>query len=337
MATTTPASGGELPLGQPKPQARDPTFRNYSSTSAVAYARHRSNEYPQILIDKVISTHVANGNGQLGTLVDVGCGPGMATRQVGTLFDHAFGLDPGVSMIETATALGGTTRIGEKIKFAIAAAEEIDVKLKELGVEEGTVDLITAATSAHWFDLPKFYAAASRMLRSGGSIAFWATGNWKAAGAQLPNADKVQQILDVFTQEVLDPYGLPGNRMCSELYTTIDLPWTSNVSGFDEKTFYHKMWNRDGEYDPELPNGFLWMRSATWEQLGHMLGTISMVTRWREAHQEALQKGEVEDCVEKVKRELMEAVNGGKKEGDEGWVGVLKGGMGTTLLLWKKL
>ncbi|RMZ80885.1 hypothetical protein DV737_g2730, partial [Chaetothyriales sp. CBS 132003] len=338
MTTTAPASGRELLPDQPKPQqTRDPTFLNYSLASAATYAKYRSNEYPHTLIDKVINNHVANGKGQLGTLVDVGCGPGIATRQVGTHFDHVFGLDPGVSMIEIATSLGGTTRTGEQIKVAVASAEEIDVKLKELGVEEGTVDLITAATAAHWFDLPKFYAAASRMLRSGGSIAFWATGNWKVAGAQIPNVDQVQQILDFFIQDVLGPYELPGNRLCNELYASIDLPWTCGVPGFDEKSFYRKIWNGDGQCGPELPNGLLRPRAVTWEQLGHMIGTFSMVTRWREANQEAVQKGEVEDCIERLKRELMDAVHNGEKEGDEGWVGGLTGDMETTLLGWKKL
>lgn len=40
--------------------------------------------------------------------------------------------------------------------------------------EENSVDLITVAQAVHWFDLPTFYAAATRLLRKpGGIIAVW--------------------------------------------------------------------------------------------------------------------------------------------------------------------
>ena len=43
-----------------------------------------------------------------------------------------------------------------------------------IGGSENSVDLITVAQAVHWFDLPKFYALASRLLRKpGGVIAVW--------------------------------------------------------------------------------------------------------------------------------------------------------------------
>ena len=322
-------------MSGPGTQTKDPTFRNYSSKNADEYAKYRK-DYPPAFIKAVLDAHIANDVGKLGAVVDVGCGPGTATRQLATHFEHAFGLDPGASMIDAASNLGGETKSGEAVKFAVTSAEEIDLKLKELGVQEGTVDLVTAATAAHWFELPKFYTAAGKMLRPGGSIALWAGGSWHAAKWEVPNADKVQALLDKFELDVLAPYELPGNRLTRELYSTIDLPWTSGVEGFDEGSYYYKTWNKDGEFEPELENGFMRYIDESWEKMEKALGTVSMVTRWREANKEKLESGEMEDCVTVLRRELEETVNEGKKEGEEGYYGNLSGGTSFALVMWKK-
>lgn len=42
---------------------------------------------------------------------------------------------------------------------------------EDLPFTDGSVDLVTAATAAHWFDQPRFLAEASRVLKSRGCIA----------------------------------------------------------------------------------------------------------------------------------------------------------------------
>lgn len=75
-------------------------------------------------------------------LLDVGCGPGNATRDLALHFHHATGADPGEQMIVTARRQGGVTMAGEEIQYAVAGAEDlVDVA----GVEEASVDLVTAA------------------------------------------------------------------------------------------------------------------------------------------------------------------------------------------------
>jgi SAM-dependent methyltransferase len=41
---------------------------------------------------------------------------------------------------------------------------------------DGSVDLVTVAQAVHWFDRPKFYAEAKRVLRPGGVVAVWTYG-----------------------------------------------------------------------------------------------------------------------------------------------------------------
>lgn len=49
-----------------------------------------------------------------------------------------------------------------------------DDELVNLIGPEGSVDLITVAQAIHWFDLPRFYSVATRLLRKpGGIIAVW--------------------------------------------------------------------------------------------------------------------------------------------------------------------
>jgi trans-aconitate 3-methyltransferase len=56
-------------------------------------------------------------------------------------------------MIQNARLLGGTSGSGDKIRYDISSAEQLGSHL-EPRIEEGSVDLITAATAAHCKDSP---------------------------------------------------------------------------------------------------------------------------------------------------------------------------------------
>ncbi|KAF4428920.1 hypothetical protein F53441_14033 [Fusarium austroafricanum] len=141
-------------------QPRDVTFRNYSSQQASDYNEGRIG-YSESLIDLIMRHHKST-NGQTGTVLDIGCGPGTATRLFAPHFDVAYGADPGASMIETATSLVGESRSGAPILYKLSTAENID---KIDGIAHSSVDMITAATCAHWFEMPKFWAAAAKKIR----------------------------------------------------------------------------------------------------------------------------------------------------------------------------
>ena len=322
------------PLTDKHTPSKDPTFRNYSSDNATAYAKYRSGHNP-ILIDTILAAHKAENLGGTSILVDVGCGPGTATRSLAPHFDQVYGLDPGLSMIKAASLLGGQTRSGHSITYAVCSAEDIDMELVKFGVQPGTVDLITAATAAHWFDLPKFYTSAARTLKPGGSIAFWCGGSLYTS-PETPNVKKVQILLDKFELEILKPYELPGNRLCRELYETLGLPWTLGVDGFDVQSYIHRTWNKHGAFDESIEGGFLKRMEQDWNTLEKGLGTASMVTRWREAHQEQLENGELEDCVTVLMREVENSVNEGMQRGDEGYHDRMVVGTAMGLTMWRK-
>ncbi|KAF8218220.1 hypothetical protein K438DRAFT_20579 [Mycena galopus ATCC 62051] len=54
-----------------------------------------------------------------------------------------------------------------RVEFRQAIAEDLSF------IEDGTVDLITAAQSAHWFDWTRAWPELGRILKPGGTFAFW--------------------------------------------------------------------------------------------------------------------------------------------------------------------
>jgi len=317
------------------PMPKDPTFRNYAPAAAAAYAQYRPG-YPDKLIDTVISQHTSTGGGR-DLLLDVGCGPGTATRSLAPLFQHAVGVDPGQSMIETARTIASSTARGEPVRYEVCAAEELD---SVPGIAPESVDLVTAATAAHWFDLPRFYATAAKVLKPGGTIALWASGHQYCDPYTTPNAVKVQQLLFELELEIMRPYERAGNGHCRELYANLALPWTilaededigEQLKIFDQDAFVRLEFNKDGALQPG--EKFFRGRRSTLDQVKNAIGTISHVTRWREAHKDQLEKGEVEDCADMIVRrvrETMEEVPEGK---GRDW---LEGGSSTVILIIKK-
>jgi ubiquinone/menaquinone biosynthesis C-methylase UbiE len=125
--------------------AKDPTFRSYSADQAKLYASSRLS-YSQSLYSKILNHHAATG-GKFGLLLDVGCGPGNATRDLSPSFDRIIAADPGEQMIDTAKGLGGETKSGTGIEFVVSAAEETS---HIQGLEPGSVDLLTAAMAVRY-------------------------------------------------------------------------------------------------------------------------------------------------------------------------------------------
>lgn len=122
--------------------ASDPTFRTYKGTQAKRYDEGRP-AYAQALYQTILKYH-DDSNGLRGTVVDVGCGPGRATRELARFFDNTIGVDPSENMIDTAQQVGGVGRTGKPIKYYLSSAEKIG-DLEELA--DGKVDLLTAAAA----------------------------------------------------------------------------------------------------------------------------------------------------------------------------------------------
>lgn len=98
--------------------------------------------------------------------VDVGCGSGFVAFKLTEFFDKVLGTDISETMIRQCKSDEKSHR--GNIDFAVAPAEKFPD-----AVTPGSVDLITGAECLHWVDHPAFFSEAARVLKKGGTLAYW--------------------------------------------------------------------------------------------------------------------------------------------------------------------
>ncbi|KAK7522087.1 S-adenosyl-L-methionine-dependent methyltransferase [Phyllosticta citriasiana] len=285
--------------GTTTPQ-KDPTFRVYTSSQAATYAQNRGS-YPKELYEFILRRHSDTGGG-FAQLLDVGCGPGNAMRDLAPHFDAATGCDPGHEMIATAAKLGGSTRSGAAISWRVSSAEEL---WQASGLAEASVDLLTAATAAHWFDMAPFWREAAAIVKPGGSVALFAKTRMYSH-PENPAHEAVQQALDDYEKNVIGPHMMPGNWVLRRFFADLELPWQSDPTqmAFDEARFERYKWN---DYSLDGPDGkdfFGGSQVVPLERLYDLLSTAAPATRWREAHPEDTETER--DCVRALTTRLKE-------------------------------
>jgi SAM-dependent methyltransferase len=131
-------------------------FQDHFSSRAQLYARARPT-YPHALF------------ADLAALVpdprlawDCGTGNGQAAVLLAAHFDAVVATDPSAAQL---TQVEPHPRVSYRM-----AAEDGS------GIASRTVDLVTAAQAAHWFDSKRFYTEVRRVLRPGGVCAVWCYG-----------------------------------------------------------------------------------------------------------------------------------------------------------------
>ena len=99
-----------------------------------------------------------------GTLIDVGCGPGILAVQLASLFEHVVGIDPDLDMLEEARRHGA--RSGAlQIEWIRAGAEDVAV------LDLPPARLVTFGQSFHWTERDRVTRTVYDLLEPGGSIA----------------------------------------------------------------------------------------------------------------------------------------------------------------------
>lgn len=268
------------------------TFSSFTDSQGANYAKHRPGYNPTIF--KTVIDHHTSTGGQLNTILDVGCGPGTAVRALAPQFIHAIGLDPAEGMINSARNLGGTTSTDQPIRFEVSTAEDLGSHLSP-PVEDSSVDLITASAAAHWFDMPRFWAAAARVLKPGGTVALWTVGDFKIHPST-PNAAAIQASMDEIEERELRPFFEPGNFLTRNLYKGLPLPWTLTppLVEFDQASFFREEWEDEVSIAGSSKFGL--------DIMEKVLGTTSPVQRWRDANPDAV--GTEKDVIKQFRAEI---------------------------------
>ncbi|KAI0529960.1 S-adenosyl-L-methionine-dependent methyltransferase [Xylaria digitata] len=307
--------------------SEEETFRAYTQAQGETYAVGRPGYSPELF--KLIVAHHTSTGGQLNTVVDIGCGTGQAILDLAPYFANAIGLDPSEGMIGTARASAESTNL--PICFGVSAAEALGADLRP-PIADGNVDLLTAATAAHWFDMALFWPSAARVLKPGGTAALWARTGMAVDPVRTPNGVAIKAVVgEIFASE-LRPFSKLGSTLTRDLYVDLPLPWTLEVpvEDFDKQSFFRKEWNkdRDGAENDDLGTG----KTVTTEEFENLTGTNSTVTRWREAHPD--KAGTEEDIARRMRRRIESLLHEvGVKPGEE----VLKGQVAIVLLMVKKV
>jgi SAM-dependent methyltransferase len=127
-----------------------PTAALGFASAAEVYERARPS-YPHEAVDWLVAETVL-GPGK--TVVDLGAGTGKLTRL----------------LVPTGARVVAVEPIAE-MRAHIAGAELLDGTAEELPLQDGSVDLVTAAQAFHWFDHERALPEIHRVLRNGGSLA----------------------------------------------------------------------------------------------------------------------------------------------------------------------
>ncbi|OTA94340.1 hypothetical protein M434DRAFT_394888 [Hypoxylon sp. CO27-5] len=241
-----------------------PTF------SAKAYAAFRPS-YPPSLFRTVLNYHQLPAPS--GTLLDLGCGHGLIARYLRPHFKSVIAIDPSAGMVAQAQQ----TTTDPDITFRQGSAEDLSF------LSDRSVDMAVAGQAAHWFDYSKVWPNLARVVRPGGTVAFWGYKDNVLLGAE-----RATEIMEHFVYgfgevapgvEGMGPYWQqPGRNILRDLLRSVRPPeadWT------DVKRLEHEP-GEDGTEET------CWLRKKM--KLGEVEGyvkTFSCYVAWKDAHPEA--------------------------------------------------
>jgi SAM-dependent methyltransferase len=201
------------------------SLRATFDTVARRYADARPT-YPDELYDALVA---ATGVGEGSLLLEVGCGPGIATLPLARL---------GCRIV--AVELGEGLAAEARRRLTAHPAVDVVTASFEDWPPTGGYDLVYAATSWHWVDPEVRYQRAHGVLRPGGYLAFWSAAHLVPRGGD-PFFGEIQEVYDEIGEGVpadhvwLEPGELPEET--SEIETS-GLFEVEQVRHFDWETTY---------------------------------------------------------------------------------------------------
>ena len=134
---------------------------------------------------------------------DAGTGSGQAARGLAEHFAEVVATDASADQIAHAEPHPGVT-------YRVANAERS-------GLDEASVDLVTAGQALHWFDQKRFFDEVKRVSVRGGALAVWAYDLFDLEGVA---GEAVARF-----HELVAPYWPPERALVSRRYADILFPF----------------------------------------------------------------------------------------------------------------
>ncbi len=176
----------------------EPTFKDHFSGNSADYAAYRPS-YPAALF-----SYMAEQAPGRGLAWDCATGSGQAALGLASYFEAVVATDASADQIAQA-------RRHPTVSYRVAPAEAS-------GLDSASVDLVSVAQAAHWFDLPAFHAEVKRVLRPGGVLALWCYQHLQVEPA-------LDQVIGAFYGDQLDAYWPPERRHVEAGYRDLDFPY----------------------------------------------------------------------------------------------------------------
>jgi len=172
---------------------------NYK-TFRPSYNRHCPQMYDAIL--------EFAGLAQRNLAVDVATGSGQAIAPLAKLFKKVIGQDASSKQLQHAPP------------FPNVEYQEADAH--SMGLPDGCADLITVAQAAHWFDRPRFYGEAARVLQPHGTLALITYDFGELQPAAGPLTPRLQELYYGVYDGVLGPFWEAPRDIVNARYRDIE-------------------------------------------------------------------------------------------------------------------
>lgn len=205
-----PQVRGIFLCGYNRAVAAPASFKDHFSGQSGAYRQFRP-DYPPTLFEWIASAAPARR-----LAIDVATGNGQAACGLAAHFEHVIATEPSPAQLREA-------RPHPRVEYRQEAAEAISAA-------PGSVDLVTAAQAAHWFDWARFTAVVRRALRRDGVIAVWSYHNCLVSAA-------IDRLVADFSRDVVGPHWPRERRIVEEGYASLVLPFSPiEVPAFEMTT-----------------------------------------------------------------------------------------------------
>jgi len=176
----------------------DRGFSDHFSGHAEAYARARPGYPPELF------AWLASEVPGRSCAWDCATGNGQAAVALAEHFDHVVATDASPEQISHAYP-------HPRVEYRVARAEAP-------GLPPQSMTLVVVAQAVHWFDRPRFYAAARRVLKPDGLLAVWCYG--------LARLDPdIDGLVAEFYEDIVGGYWPRERRLIDDQYRTLDFPF----------------------------------------------------------------------------------------------------------------